>query len=53
MTLLFFANGEIFVSGATGYDYRPVTQTETTNRIILEIEIQGIPSLAVLDTGAP
>ncbi|MCL1473685.1 retroviral-like aspartic protease family protein [Argonema antarcticum] len=53
MTLLFFANEETFACGATGYEYRPVTQTENTNRIILEVEIQGIPTIAVVDTGAP
>jgi hypothetical protein len=53
MTLLFFANGETFASGALGYEYVPVTETETTNRIIFQVEIQGIPTLAVLDTGAP
>lgn len=53
MTLLFFANGETFAGGATGYEYRPVTATETTNRIILEVEIQGVPTIAVVDTGAP
>jgi hypothetical protein len=53
MTQLFFANGETFASGALGYEYVPVTETETTNRIIFQVEIQGIPTLAVLDTGAP
>ncbi len=53
MTLLFFANGDTFATGATGYDYRPATETETTNRIILELQIEGIPTVAVVDTGAP
>ena len=53
MTLLFFANGETFACGAINYDYRPVAVTESTNRIILEVEIQGVPTRAVLDTGAP
>lgn len=53
MTLLFFAGGESFATGATGYDYRPATVTETTNRIILEVQFEGIPCLAVVDTGAP
>jgi len=45
MTLLNFDNGESFATGAIGYDYRPATKTETTNRIFLEVEIQGIPTL--------
>ncbi len=53
MTLLNFDNGESFATGAMGYDYRPATKTETTNRIFLEVEIQGIPTQAVVDTGAP
>ena len=52
MTLL-FPNGDIFATGSTRYDYYPVTETETTNRIILEVEMQGIRTKAVVDTGAP
>lgn len=53
MTLLSFSNRESFATGAIGYDYRPATNTETTNRIILPIEIQGTRTFAILDTGAP
>lgn len=53
MTLLYFANGETFASGALGYEYAPITETESTNRIVFEVEIQDIPTRAVLDTGAP
>ncbi len=53
MTLLCFSNGESFATGATRYSYRPVTDTETTNRIILKVEIQGVTTQAVVDTGAP
>ena len=34
MTLLNFENGESFATGAMGYDYRPATKAETTNRIL-------------------
>lgn len=51
--VLLFANNEFFATGSLTYDYRPATPTETTNRIIFEVEIQGIKTLAVLDTGAP
>lgn len=53
MTLLFFADGYPFATGALPYDYRPATETETTNRIVIPIEIQGSRTLAALDTGAP
>ncbi|NER38267.1 MAG: hypothetical protein F6J93_30650 [Oscillatoria sp. SIO1A7] len=53
MTLLLFASGETFAAGAVGYKYGPATQGETTNRIILEVEIQEIPTRAAVDTGAP
>lgn len=35
------------------HNYRPVSATETTNRIILLVEIEGILTEAVVDTGAP
>ncbi len=53
MTLLFFANGETFAAGALPLKYGPATETETTNRIVIPIEIQGIRTGAVVDTGAP
>lgn len=37
MTLLFFANGETFANGAVGYTYAPVTENETTNRLLFRI----------------
>ena len=33
--------GDAFATGAIHYDYRPVTEAETTNRIILLVEIEG------------
>ncbi len=51
--LLFGANGEVFAKGAVGYEYSPATPTDTTNRIILEVIIQGVRTRAVVDTGAP
>lgn len=52
MTLL-FSNEDTFATGATNYDYRPATSTETSNRIILQVEIQNVPTEAIVDTGAP
>ena len=53
MTLLLFANGETFAKGAIAYDYEPAIASETSNRIILQVQIQGIKTRAVVDTGAP
>ena len=53
MTLLFFANGEAFATGALPFKYVPATETETTNRIVMPVEVQGIRTWAVVDTGAP
>jgi hypothetical protein len=51
--LLQFPNGEAFATGAIRYDYRPVNAVGTTNRLILPVEIEGILTEAVVDTGAP
>ena len=50
MTLA-FPNGELFALGMTGYDYRPATSHETTPRLVLEVEIEGILAEAIVDTG--
>ena len=50
MTLT-FSTGEPFAIGVTGYDYRPATSHETTPRLVLEVEIEGILTEAVVDTG--
>lgn len=54
MGLLQFENGDAFASGVLTYTYRPISKQETTDRIIIPIEIgNGIKIEAVLDTGAP
>jgi len=53
MALLLLPDGETFATGAIRYDYAPATPSETTNRIILLVKIEGIKTEAVLDTGAP
>ncbi|MGK7873968.1 MAG: hypothetical protein AB4426_11850 [Xenococcaceae cyanobacterium] len=50
---LLFPNGDNFATGAIRYAYRPVTVNETTNRIILTVEVEGYRTEAVVDTGAP
>ena len=44
-------NGERFATGSVTYQYRPATTHETTPRIILAVEIDGIVTEAVVDTG--
>ncbi|MCL1467150.1 hypothetical protein [Argonema galeatum] len=51
--VLLFLNGDTFATGAARYDYRPATEGEVTNRIILQVDIAGILIEAVVDTGAP
>ena len=52
--MLTLENGEIFANGATIYEFRSVTPDEEQNkRIILPVSIDGLLSMAVIDTGAP
>jgi len=51
--LLQFPNGEPFATGAIGYQYRPVTENETTNRLLLQVDVENVLAEAVVDTGAP
>jgi len=52
--ILQFKDGNAFASGVLSYTYRPINSHETTNRIIIPIEIgNGIKIEAVLDTSAP
>ena len=51
--LLQFPNGDAFATGAMRYDYCPVSAVGTMNRLILPVEIEGILTEAIVDTGAP
>ncbi|WP_242060416.1 pepsin/retropepsin-like aspartic protease family protein [Aerosakkonema funiforme] len=51
--ILLSRDGDTFASGAIPYFYRPATEGETTNRIILRAEIEGYATEAIVDTGAP
>jgi hypothetical protein len=51
--LLAYRDGRSFATGAESYVYRPATTQESTNRLILQIDIEGFMTLAALDTGAP
>src|SRR5215470_13725654 len=44
-------DGEPLATGATSYQYHPATPYETTPRLLLEVEIDGIQTEAVVDTG--
>jgi hypothetical protein len=46
-----FPNGQSFAVGCIGYTYRPATEHETAPRIIIEVEIHGIETQAMVDTG--
>ena len=49
--LLQFTDGQSFAQGCCGFLYRPATEQETTPRIILTVQIGGIETQAVVDTG--
>ena len=53
MSLLLFPDGRTFARGSMVYDYLPATPSETTNRIIITVAVEGIITDAVVDTGAP
>lgn len=50
---LLFTNGNLFVKAWTPYEYRPATNSDLTNRIIIPIEIEGFPTSAFIDTASP
>ncbi len=49
--LLMFQDGRSFAQGAYNYLYRPVSSGETTPRIIIEVQIEGVQAQAIVDTG--
>ncbi len=51
--LLALSNGETFATGSNNYGYGSVPGSNTSARIILQVEIQGKLTSAILDTGAP
>jgi hypothetical protein len=53
VALLAFADGQSFATGASKYEYIPATRLETHVRIMLQVELEGIKTQAMLDTGAP
>lgn len=53
VALLSFPDGEPFVTGRADCEIGPAGPDEISNRIILRVEIGGINTNAVLDTGSP
>jgi hypothetical protein len=51
--MLFFADGEPFATGSQPYLFRPAASSDSSKRVIAEVEIQGFRVYAMLDTGAP
>ena len=51
--MLHYADGRSFAAGAASYLYRPAVAGDTTARIMLPVEINRIPILALVDTSAP
>lgn len=49
---LLTANGEIFTTSITPYSYRPAIN-DINNRIMLQVEIEGVFVEAIVDTGSP
>jgi predicted aspartyl protease len=51
--MLFFPDGTPFAEAYSPFVYRPATENETTNRIFLQISVEGISTEAFVDTGSP
>lgn len=49
--LLRFEDGRQFAQGACSFVCRPATERETTHRIFVPVQIEGIQTEAVVDTG--
>jgi len=46
-----FLDGQPFATGSVGYSYRPATERETVSRLIVQVEIEGVMTEAIIDTG--
>lgn len=49
--LLQFSDDRVFARGACPYEYRPATEREMSPRILIEVEIEGVRTQAMVDTG--
>jgi hypothetical protein len=46
-------NGESFTQGSQPYEFRPAIASDSSKRVMLDVDIEGRRTLAMLDTGAP
>ncbi|MGH9824136.1 MAG: hypothetical protein ACREDR_12900 [Blastocatellia bacterium] len=51
--LLLFSDGEAFATSSQPYFSRPLGPGDPSNRLIIDIEVAGLTTPAVVDTGAP
>ncbi|HEX8906688.1 MAG TPA: hypothetical protein VF771_17690 [Longimicrobiaceae bacterium] len=51
MSRLLHASGEVFANGEARFSSRPATEGERLSRMLIEIQLAGVSSPAVLDTG--
>ncbi|MEP7339980.1 MAG: retropepsin-like aspartic protease [Acidobacteriota bacterium] len=51
--LLLFSNQKPFATGAAEFDYNPIPGSDVSARLILNVEVEGQRTEAILDTGAP
>ena len=50
---MLFLDGESFTQGSQPYLFRPATTSGNDERVILDVDIEGRRTQAMLDTGAP
>lgn len=48
---LHFEDGSPFARGSCRYEYRPASEREDTPRIIIPVQIEGVATRAIMDTG--
>jgi len=51
--MLYFEDRQPFATGSTTYTYQPISENETTPRILLKVSFEGIITTAAVDTGSP
>ena len=51
--LLTFPNGDVFATASAKYHYDPAPGSDKSARLILWVEVEGQPTSAIVDTGAP
>jgi predicted aspartyl protease len=49
--MLHFEDGRLFSQGACTFSYRPATEQDTTPRIMISVQIEGLYTETAVDTG--